>query len=183
MLEATMAFAPDAFAGVLRGGKKPDRLTRAASSQSFVFRCKDGETLAIHLSARDKFWLALIWAIDASELNSDPRFSSHVGRAQNYKVLRTELSLIFLGRSRADWLERLTRAEVPAAPLLNIEEALLDKQVQALGIIVEMRHPTEGEVRGIGCPVLIDGERPRAQMLAPPTLGEHTNEILAVGFG
>ena len=183
MLEATMAFAPDAFTGVLRGGKKPDRLTRAANSQSFVFRCMDGETLAIHLSARDKFWLALIGAIDASELNSDPRFSSHVGRAQNYNVLRTELSLIFLGRSRADWLERLTRAEVPAAPLLNIEEALLDQQVQALGTIVEMRHPTEGEIRGIGCPVLIDGERPRAQMLAPPTLGEHTNETLAMGFG
>ncbi len=179
MLESTMAFAPDAFTSVTRGGRTPDRLARASNSQSYAFRCADGELLAVHLSAREKFWQNFLHAIDAPDLGTDVRFAKHAQRARNYIALRAELTQRLLARPRAEWLQRLADADVPAAPILSIAEALDDPQVNALGSSYETEHPIEGMVRSICCPVLIDNIRPRNRMTAPPTLGEHTQEVLA----
>jgi crotonobetainyl-CoA:carnitine CoA-transferase CaiB-like acyl-CoA transferase len=179
MLESTMAFAPDAFTSVTRGGLTPDRLTRASNSQSYAFRCSDGELLAVHLSAREGFWKNFLQALDAPDLGTDVRFAKHAARAKNYITLRAELEQRLLTRTRPDWLERLAAADVPAAPILSIAEALDDSQVTALGSLFETRHPIEGTVRSICCPVLVDNRRPPSRMTAPPTLGEHTKEVLA----
>ena len=59
MLESTVAFAPDAFVNFKRYGVKGDPATRAAVSQSYAFRCKDGRLIAVHLSSQScspKFW-------------------------------------------------------------------------------------------------------------------------------
>ena len=178
MLEATMAFAPDAFTGFTRSGVVPDRLTRVKNSQSFAFRCADDTLLTIHLSTQEKFWNGLLKALNAHELATDPRFAGHRKRAENYLPLRDELSARFLNGLRADWLQRLTDADVPAAPIWNAGEALKDVQVAALGSVCETEHPTLGIVRSIACPILVDGERPRRLMSAPPALGEHTQEVL-----
>lgn len=182
MLEATMAFSPDAFTSVTRSGVIPDRLARAANSQSYALECGDGLLIAIHLSAREKFWQALLQAIEAPDLGADERFSKHLQRAKNYLALRDELAGRLRARSRAEWLQRLADADVPAAPIWNVAETIEDPQVRALGSIFETEHPTEGTVRSVCCPVLVDGRRPRSHMMAPPTLGEHTQEILAEEF-
>lgn len=177
MLEATMAFAPDAFTNFTRAGTVSGRLTRVATSQSFAFRCGDDKLLAIHLSTREKFWRSLLEALEAPELGADKRFALHLDRADNYRALRDELAQQFLTRPRAVWLQRLAQADVPAAPIWNVAEALDDPQVHALGTICEARHPTEGTIRSIQCPVLVDGRRPRDQIQPPPLLGEHSSEI------
>ena len=48
----------------------------------------------------------------------------------------------------------------------------------ALGVAVEMEHPQMGKVTSVACPLLVDGARPLTQMQAPPTIGEHTQEVL-----
>jgi crotonobetainyl-CoA:carnitine CoA-transferase CaiB-like acyl-CoA transferase len=179
MLEATMAFSPDAFTNFTRVGTVSDRLTRVATSQSFSFRCADDGLLAIHLSTREKFWRALLEALEAPELGADQRFAAHLNRAEHYVALREELARRFLTRARHEWLRRLGDADVPAAPIWNAAEALEDTQVQALGTVCETYHPSEGTIRSIHCPILVDGERPRAQMRPPPLLGEQSREILA----
>lgn len=182
MLEATMAFAPDAFTSVTRANVIPGRLSRAANSQSYVLRCGDGLLIGIHLSAQEKFWQALLQAIGAPDLGADERFAKHRQRAKNYIALREELGGRLVALPRAEWLQRLAAADVPAAPVWNVAEVLEDPQVRALGSICEMEHPAEGAVRSVCCPILVDGRRPRTRMLAPPTLGEHTQEILAERF-
>ena len=179
MLEATMAFSPDAFTNFTRAGTVSDRLTRVATSQSFAFSCADRNLLAIHLSTREKFWRALLDALEAPELGADPRFASHLNRAEHYVALRGELARRFSTRPRQQWLERLAEADVPAAPIWNAAEALDDPQVQALGAMCETHHPVKGAVRSIHCPILVDGKRPRAQMKPPPLPGEQSSEILA----
>jgi crotonobetainyl-CoA:carnitine CoA-transferase CaiB-like acyl-CoA transferase len=179
MLEATMAFAPDAFTNFTRAGVIPERLTRVATSQSFAFRCADDRALAIHLSTREKFWEALLDAMEAQDLRLDVRFTRHLQRAENYIALRDELARRFLARPRSEWLHRLSQADVPAAPVWNVAEAIDDSQVQALGSICETRHPSEGTIRSIHCPFLVDGDRSRPEMMPPPLLGQHTQEVLA----
>jgi crotonobetainyl-CoA:carnitine CoA-transferase CaiB-like acyl-CoA transferase len=177
MLEATIAFAPDAFINYKRHGLKVGPLTRVSSSQSYAFTCKDDRLLAIHLSSPPKFWEGMLAAIERLELAKDPRFSARDARIKNYRELAAELGKTFATRPRAEWVGRLEANDVPYAPVLNVEEVLEDPQVQHLQLFYQTAHPVEGDVWGVNPPLLFDGERP-GPMHAPPQLGEHTAEIL-----
>ncbi len=178
MLEASMAFIQGAFTHFMQRGVVPDRFTRPATSQSFVFRCADRKLLAVHLSTGEVFWKSLVTAaLEAGELASDPRFVSHGERVKNYFVLRDLLATHFLSRTRPEWVVRLEQADVPFAPVYQVDEALADPQVLSNGTVCELTHPAQGRVRSIHCPVLIDGKRPENDRRAPPMLGEHSEEI------
>jgi formyl-CoA transferase len=68
--------------------------------------------------------------------------------------------------------------DVPFAPVQGLQEVLDDPQVRHLNSFYQQHHPTEGEITAIHRPVLIDGER-NERALPAPTLGEHTEAILA----
>ncbi|WP_346358769.1 CoA transferase [Bosea sp. (in: a-proteobacteria)] len=178
MLEASMAFIPDAYTNAAVSGRSPDRFSRVAVSQSFIFRCADREALAIHLSTREKFWQALVEAIGAPELAVDIRFAKHLDRVRNYPVVQCELASRFASRSRARWCEILGTTEVPFAPVLSLADALADPQVEALGTATMLNHLERGAVSSIHCPILVDGARPLVKMRAPPTPGEHNKEVV-----
>ena len=122
MLEATMAFTPDAFTSQGMGGAAPHNLSRVAASQTYTLRCADGGLVTIHLSAPPKFWTGLLAAMGAPELGQDPRFTPRPNRVANYVALRAELQARFERQPRAHWLERLTAEDVPHAPVLSIGE-------------------------------------------------------------
>ena len=84
MLEATIAFAPDAFINHKRYGTTVGPLTRVSASQSYVFRCEDGRLIAIHLSSQPKFWEGLLAALERNDLATDARFDSREKRIENY---------------------------------------------------------------------------------------------------
>jgi formyl-CoA transferase len=178
MLESTIAFAPDAFVNAQRYGTKVNQLSRVSVSQSYAFRCRDGRLIALHLSSQPKFWEGLLAALERLDLAAHPDFSTREQRIANYKALQAELAKTFAARERDDWAARLEREDVPYAPVLNVDEVMQDPQVKHLGTFYSVQHPTEGEVLGIRPPVWFDGARPGAPV-APPALGEHTEEILA----
>jgi formyl-CoA transferase len=180
MLEASMAFNQGAFVNFMQRGVVGDRFTRVATSQSFIFRCADCKLLAVHLSTGAVFWKSLaVTVLEAPELASDRRFADHEQRVKHYFELRDLLADRFRLRERREWMERLERADVPFAPVYRIDEALADPHVVASGTVCELSHPTQGTVRSIHCPVLIDGKRPENDGRPPPTLGEHSDEIKA----
>jgi crotonobetainyl-CoA:carnitine CoA-transferase CaiB-like acyl-CoA transferase len=177
MLEASIAFMPDAFANAMNGGLTVDRLTRVAASQSLAFTCGDGKLIALQLSTQEKFWLGLLAAASPTELASDTRFQTRDGRVQNYVALREGLRAVFCAQPRAYWEAALEANDVPFAPVHEITDVADDPQVQALGTFYEMHHPREGRMIGIRRPVRIDGDRTGLERPAP-ALGEHTDEIL-----
>jgi crotonobetainyl-CoA:carnitine CoA-transferase CaiB-like acyl-CoA transferase len=177
MLEATIAFAPDAFINHKRYGAKVGPLTRVSASQSYAFRCRDERLIAIHMSSQVKFWEGLLKALERPDLATDPRFDSREKRIENYTTLRSELGKIFAARPRAEWAQRLEAEDVPYAPVHNVDEVFGDEQVRHLGTFYQAQHPMEGEVWGVNPPVFIDRERP-GPMRPPPVLGEHNEQIL-----
>src|SRR5215472_11409530 len=87
MVEASMALIPDAFTAYTHAGHVMGPESRAAVSQSYAFRCADDRLLAVHVSSMEKFWQALLAAIERPELGADERFRERMGRIKNYHAL------------------------------------------------------------------------------------------------
>jgi formyl-CoA transferase len=77
----------------------------------------------------------------------------------------------------SEWLAALTKAGVPAGPVLTIAEMLNHPQVLARDMVVETLHAKAGKVQAIGCPVKFSGTPARVSRPAP-LLGQHTREVL-----
>ncbi len=178
MLESAIAFIPDSFSNFTRLQIDNQPRTRVASSQSYAFRCRDGKLLALHLSSPQKFWESLVRVIGRPDLKDDVRFATRDARVRNYSSLEKELAEAISQHDRSYWIAELERADVPFAPVQTITEVLQDPQIEHLGTFYEQTHPTEGPLTLIHRPVWIDGRRDAASR-PPPTLGEHTSDVLA----
>ncbi|MFM0511635.1 CaiB/BaiF CoA transferase family protein [Paraburkholderia sp. RL17-373-BIF-A] len=178
MLEAMSHFNLDAFTHFYAAGEVMGPYSRPSVSQSYVMECADGKWLALHMSSPEKFWAGLANAIERPGLLEDPRFSNRAGRIEHQEELIKVLGSIFISRTREEWCRRLEVNDVPHAPMYDASEALEDPQAKHLELLVETEHPVMGRFRTVRSPVTFDGERP-LDVVAPPTLGEHNDEILS----
>jgi CoA:oxalate CoA-transferase len=96
---------------------------------------------------------------------------------KNRQVLVPMLEQIFRTRTTADWLERLRGADVPAAPVNNIDAAFAEPPVAEREMIVEYDHPQVGKVRLPGNPIKMSDMVGTISRPAP-MLGEHTDAVL-----
>ena len=117
-------------------------------------------------------WLALLGAPDDVDIGLLKRFVPDMPL----------LAEIIAARPCAWWLEALERAGVPCGPINGIDQALADPQVQARGMTVTMNHPLAGPIGLLGSPLKLS-ETPVTYRHPPPTLGEHTEEVLRDWLG
>ena len=179
MVAAMAHFSIEQYHRYFVTGVVPGPSDRGRVSQSFAFRCGDGKLLAIHLSSPKKFWDGFLLAVATPQLAADPRFANRMDRVRNHEALEAALRPIFAARPRAEWLLRLSQADVPHAPILGLDETLADPQLRHLDIEQRLVHPTEGPVRTLRTPIVFDGQRAGAAMTAPPALNEHGQQIRA----
>ena len=181
LLQASIGIVGENLTRYLASGEVLTRDSRVRTAQVFAFTARDGAPFVIHLSSPDKFWLALLEAIDHSELAADPRFANRAARQQNREAIQEMLTGIFAGGSREEWLERLQAQDVPCSPLSTLDEVAADPQVQHLGLVHEVAHPQVGPMRIVGSGVTL-GDTPLRASPAP-LLDEHREEVLsALGF-
>lgn len=174
LLSSALSFQSIALERLRADGRTPDRLTRARHSQTYPLLTQDGPVV-VHLSSRDDYWRGLIRALDAPDLAEDPRFIDAAARRRSYDALCEELQARTSGRRRGDYVATLHHHGVPAAPLLDLAEAFEDDQVQA---VMAVSGDDDGPSRRV--PVLgRDRWAGVAQSGGPPTLGEHTAELLS----
>ena len=141
-----------------------------------AFAASDGEIMI--LAANDHLFAAFCSAIGAPELAADPRFSTNPDRVANRDELIALVADRLASEPVATWLERLDEAGVPAAPVHDIGQVAEDEQTSALGILQALEHSSVEDFRTIALPLTTDGERAQHRS-APPTLGEHTAEVLS----
>lgn len=178
MLAATIAFLAEPHTRYLATGQAYGPTTRPAFSQVYAFTCSDGLSLAVHLSSPEKFWVAFARAVGRADLLDDPRLATFQERVRHHQAIAEELAPLFRGRPRGEWLRLLEAADVPCTPIYTLDEVFEDPQVRHLGMEQLAHHPTQGEVRLLGLPVRLS-ETPLPAPAAPPTLGEHTEALLA----
>jgi CoA:oxalate CoA-transferase len=123
------------------------------------------------------FWRKLCEALEQPALADDPRYKTNPDRVRNRATLVPQLERIFRTRSAADWLARLRAAQVPAAPVNNLDGAFAEPPVAAREMIVEYDHPDVGKVRLPGNPIKMSGMESTISRPAP-RIGEHTDAVL-----
>lgn len=115
--------------------------------------------------------------IGRPELADDPRFRTNSDRVVNRGVLIPILEEVFKTRTTAEWIEALTAAELPCGPINTIDKVFQHPQVLHRRMLEEIDHPTAGRLKLVGIPYKFS-ETPLSIRRHPPTLGEHTEEVL-----
>lgn len=145
-----------------------------------AFAAKNG--YIVIATRQEVFWRKLCGVLEEPGLADDPRFATNALRVENRALLVPQLERIFRTRTVADWLERMRAAEVPAAPVNNLDGAFAEPPVAEREMIVEYNHPEVGRVRLPGNPIKMSGVSGTISKPAP-RLGEHTDEILGQLLG
>ena len=140
-----------------------------------AFEAKDGYVVVA--TRQEVFWRKLCDALGAGHLAEDPRFATNALRCEHRATLVPQLERMFRERTVDDWLARLRAAEVPAAPVNNLDRAFAEPPVAERGMIVEYDHPEVGRVRMPGNPIRMSGVSKTISKPAP-LLGEHTDTVL-----
>jgi crotonobetainyl-CoA:carnitine CoA-transferase CaiB-like acyl-CoA transferase len=183
LLRASVSFVGENAARYFETGHVPRRKHRTTTAGVFAFEDRDGLPFVLHMSSPDKFWRNMFEVVGKPEWSEDSRFNNRKARIENYDTLVEQLTPIFRGGRREDWLRRLTEMDVPAAPINTLDEVFADPQVQTYGFPVEVEHPKMGKMKLLGNAVDMSRTPPSIER-PPPMLGEHTEEILTgLGFG
>lgn len=140
-----------------------------------AFEASDGYLVVA--TRQEIFWQKLCVAIGSPELADDPRYKTNPDRVKNRDTLVPRLEAIFRTRTVADWMARMRAAEVPAAPVNNLDGAFAEPPVAARDMIVEYDHPDVGKVRLPGNPIKMSDMDGTISNPAP-RIGEHTDVVL-----
>jgi crotonobetainyl-CoA:carnitine CoA-transferase CaiB-like acyl-CoA transferase len=125
----------------------------------------------------EEHWQKLTQVLGLSELANDPRFARNPDRLKNKADLLPILIARLQEKPASFWVDALELAGIPNGLVNTPEDILADLHLQAREMIVEMEHPTAGNLRTLGNPMKLSGT-PVSYRRPAPTLGQHTQEIL-----
>lgn len=147
-----------------------------------VFPTADGHVILA--CGNDRQFQAWCDVAGADELKTNPDYATNPLRLKNRVALYAAMPDYMMSRTTDEWVAALEAAKVPCGPVNTIDRAFADPQVQARGMRIDLPHPLAGEgtVPLIANPVKLSGT-PVRYRYAPPTLGQHTDEVLAEILG
>jgi crotonobetainyl-CoA:carnitine CoA-transferase CaiB-like acyl-CoA transferase len=178
MLDTTAALLTYQAGNYFASGQAPGRLgNRHPTIAPYeTFPTSDGEIVVA--VGNDAIWCRFCPAIDLPELADDPKFRTNKDRLAHYGELRAVLESAIATRSRAEWTVRFQAASVPCGSVRDVAEVLADPHLQAREMIATLPHATLGPTRVINTPIKLS-DTPGELRTAPPTLGQHTDAVLA----
>uniref|UniRef100_UPI004048A574 CaiB/BaiF CoA transferase family protein n=1 Tax=Polynucleobacter sp. TaxID=2029855 RepID=UPI004048A574 len=112
-----------------------------------------------------------------AHLADNPSYASNPLRVLHRKELVPLLEEMTRKKTKAEWISLLEKAKVPCGPINNFQEVFENEQVIARGIELSVPHPTTGTMKLVASPMHLS-KTPVEVRMPPPTLGQHTDEIL-----
>jgi len=183
LLDTQVAWLSNAGQYALTDGAPPPRHGNAHPMivPYQLFRAADRPfILAVGNDAQFRRLCALI---GRPALADEPRFATNAARVRHRDALVPELAAVFAARPAADWLADLERHGIPCGPVNDLTQVFADPQVRARGMTVAMDHPlAPGPIDLIASPLRLSAT-PVSYRHAPPTLGQHTDAVLADWLG
>jgi crotonobetainyl-CoA:carnitine CoA-transferase CaiB-like acyl-CoA transferase len=144
------------------------------------FKSSDGEVIVA--CGNDNLFRKFCDAAGCVALAQDPRFATNGKRVENRAEITRLIQEIFGRKTTAEWLPLLESAGVPNGPINNLAQVFEEPQVKARGVKIELDHAAAGKLPLVGSPMRFSAT-PIEYRLAPPLLGEHTDQVLSEMLG
>lgn len=178
LLDVTLASMTNIAQYFLTSGKAPKRFGNAHATivpyQSF--EAKDGHMVVA--VGNDHQFRKFTGILGAPEWADDPRFSHNDARVEHRDILVPMIADILATRTVDDWVSLCRDLDVPAAPVNSIDQVFEMDQIKARGMEIEMPHPqSKAPIKLVGSPLNLS-DAPISYRLPPPTMGQHTDDIL-----
>jgi formyl-CoA transferase len=185
LLDVGMAILGNQAAGFLNTGQVPQRQGNSHPSLAPYqdFATLDGAML-LAIGNQGQF-SRFCEAAGHPEWATDPRYTTNTLRVHNREVLIPAMQAVTRTRTTAQWTALLEDKAVPCGPINDIGQAFSDAQVQARGLVVnqpvasaEYAQTAIKSIATVASPLRLTVSPP-VLIRPPPSLGEHTDEVLA----
>jgi crotonobetainyl-CoA:carnitine CoA-transferase CaiB-like acyl-CoA transferase len=182
LLDCSVAFLANQGANYLVTGEAPQRLgnTHPNIVPYESFPTADGDLILA--AGNDNLFRKFCAAAGRPELADDARFATNSARVENRAALGQLIAAAMKQRTTAQWIAELDAAGVPCGPINNIAQVFEDPQVLARGMRIEVPHALGGTAPLVRSPMRFS-DTPLEHNIAPPLLGQHTDEILRSRIG
>jgi crotonobetainyl-CoA:carnitine CoA-transferase CaiB-like acyl-CoA transferase len=182
LLDTQVAFLANQAMNYLSTGEVPGRIGNAHPNivPYQTFKTADGDIILA--CGNDNLFNKFCEVAGCPELKTDERFSTNSRRVDNRVLVTERLNEVFKKRTTREWVEALEAAGVPNGPINNIRQVFEEPQVRARGLRIDLPHPTAGTVPLVASPMRFSAT-PLEHKMPPPTLGQHTEEILREVLG
>lgn len=115
--------------------------------------------------------------VGKTEWAGDERFATNASRVAHRRVLVPLMRQVTVMRTTREWVAAFEAAGVPCGPINDLAGAFDDPQVLARGMKLTLPHPLAGTVPSVASPIRLS-DTPVEYRHAPPTLGQHTRQVL-----
>lgn len=178
LFASAVALQHAGFTSYFADGVVPQRQGSAApyASPNEALRCADGWIMVA--AYHPERWWALCELLGIPELATDHRFSDLKSRVTNRQQLVETLEAQMTKRPKGDWLQRFQAADIICGPINDYHEVVESEQFVFADMAERIMHPSAGELTMPRSPIASVGEKPAARR-PPPTLGQHTQEVLS----
>ena len=146
------------------------------------FKTADGDVLLG--GGNDRLFGVLCGKLGKSEWVEDERFVTNGTRVKNRDVLEAMIEAVTQTKTTKEWLEVFEGSGMPYAAVNDVQQTLQHDHVLARGMVKKVEHPVCGMIKLVNTPVKYSVSEPGIRS-PPPTLGQHTDEVLrdVVGLG
>lgn len=177
LFDCQIAMLANQASNYLVSGAAPTRMGNAHPNLTpyQVFATADG--FIVVATGNDGQFAAFSRVIARPDLPRDPRFANSRSRVMNRAALIAEIVPELKKETSAHWLAAFEEAVVPAGPINTIDAVFADPQAKARGMAVAMPRADAPDQLYVPHPVKYS-ETPALADRAPPTLGQHTDEVL-----
>ncbi|WP_298236402.1 CaiB/BaiF CoA-transferase family protein [uncultured Azohydromonas sp.] len=177
LLDVQIASLANQAASYLVSGRPPQRMGNAHPS---IVPYQDFPTADGHMIVtvgNDGQFARFCATLGHAEWASDERFATNPQRVANRDLLVGMIRSATVTRTTDEWVTAMEEAGVPCGPINTLDKVFDHPQVRARGMRVDMEHSLGGTAPLVANPIRLS-ESPVAYRNAPPTLGQHTSQVL-----
>jgi crotonobetainyl-CoA:carnitine CoA-transferase CaiB-like acyl-CoA transferase len=182
LLDTQVAMLANLGSSFFVSGQAPRRMGNAHQNivPYHVFRAADA--FLIVAVGNDTQFASFCAVLGRSEWAGDERFATNPARVRHRELLVGLIGERLAERTAREWLAALEPAGVPCGPINDLSQVFDDPQVRHRRMQVRVPHPVAGEVSVVANPMKFSAT-PIPYDTAPPTLGQHTREVLSGVLG
>ena len=178
LLEGQVAVMSYHATGYLATGRVPGRLGSGHPSLVPYQAFPSSDGFFIIGCGNDGLWRRLCPAIGREDIMEDPKFVTNTKRVENRAEIVSVLSDHLRNKTTQEWVDIITEAGVPCGPINRVSDVVVDPQVLARDMMIDLPHPEVPDLRLPGSPFKLY-DNPATYRRPPPQHGQHNEEILA----